>query len=154
MKGHPENTAELFAMAGLPAGARVIDFGAGDGSSGCQVCVDLEPRGENVLPLDFFSLPYPSGSFDGVLAQCSLFISGDPARALKEARRLLRPGGILMLSDVFFSDPELPGFRILKIRDKTELWREYYLEMLWKEDNVPHIKGKASYYLIAAEKTS
>ena len=152
MNSHPENTSELFEMAGLPDNARIIDLGAGDGSSGCSVCVDIAPRAENVIKADFFDLPFPDESFDAALSQCSFFISGNPQGALREAHRILKPGGKLLLSDVFLSEPELPGFRIIKMRDKTEDWRQYYLEMLWREENVPQVKGKVKYYLIVAEK--
>ena len=152
MNSHPENTEELFEMAALPLNARVIDLGAGDGCSGCDVCVDIAPRGANVIKADFLNLPFPDESFDAALSQCSFYTSGNPQRALSEARRVLKTGGKLLYSDVFFSEPELPGYKLLEIRDKTALWREYYLEMLWKEDNVPVIKGSAKYYLIIAEK--
>ena len=152
MNGHPETTSVLFKMAELPADVRIIDLGAGDGSSGCTVCVDINPRGENVIKADFFNLPYPDESFDAALSQCAFYISGNPGQALKEAHRVLKRGGKLLLSDVFFSKPVLDGFRILKMEDITPVWREYYIEMLWREDNVPQMKKGARYYLIVAEK--
>jgi SAM-dependent methyltransferase len=111
-----------------------------------------------VQPGDLLRAPFPDGSFDAVLSQCAFFVSGDQSGALKEAARLLRPGGRLLLSDVFFEDPlpllEKAGFRLLRREDLTAAWREYYLEALWREDapccEIP--RGKCSYWLLIAEK--
>ena len=165
MKGHPggpEHTRRMLALAGLPEGARVLDMGAGAGESvqlmrslGLDVVgIDLEPRGEAVERGDFLHAPYPDGSFDAVLSQCAFFVSGDQAGALREARRLLRPGGTLLLSDVFFEEPtallRAAGFEILKAEDMTHGWREYYLEALWRGEDcgceLP--RGRCCYWLL------
>ena len=159
MNRHPggkENTAKLFRAAKLPEDACVLDMGAGDGSSGCDICIDIEPCGDKVIKGDFLNLPFPDESFDGVLSECAFFISGDHMRAISEARRVLRPKGKLMLADVFFDQPVLPGFNVEFFEDITDEWKEYYLEALWSDENccgfenIPHRHPK--YYLIVASK--
>ena len=165
MNRHPggeEHTARLIMLAALPKGARVLDMGAGGGEAlrmmreaGFDaVGIDTEPRSDLVRKGDFLHTDFADESFDGVLSQCAFFLSGDPAGAAGEAHRLLKPGGVLMLSDVFFEEPELPGFRIRHREDMTALWREYYLEALWREeiDCGCFPKGKCRYWSIIAIK--
>ena len=165
MKGHPggpEHTRRMLALAGLSPGARVLDMGAGAGESvqlmrslGLDaVGIDLEPRGEAVERGDFLHAPYPDGSFDAVLSQCAFFVSGNRAGALREAHRLLRPGGLLLLSDVFFEEPTAllrsAGFAVTSTEDMTALWRAFYIDALWRDDSpcceLP--RGKCGYWLL------
>lgn len=169
MKGHPggaEHTRRLLALAALPRGASILDLGAGAGESvrllrelGFEACgLDLEPRSPLVEEGDLLRAPFPDGSFDAVLSECSFYVSGDVPGALREARRLLRPGGRLLLSDVEFTPlrplAEAAGFTVLREEDLTPLWREYYLEALWREEApccaLP--KGKCAYRLLIAER--
>ena len=165
MNRHPggeEHTRRLLELAALPEGARILDMGAGGGEAvrlmreaGFRATgMDRAPRSELVAEGDFLHTGYADGSFDGVLSQCAFFVSGDPSGAVREAHRLLKPGGILMLSDVFFDAPVLPGFRIRTEEDMTALWKEYILEALWREDAdcgcFP--RGKCRYLSIVAIK--
>ena len=169
MNAHPggeAHTRRMLELAGLPAGASVLDLGAGAGETvallrglGFQAAgVDLAPRSPLVAQGDLLHSAYPDGCFDAAVSQCAFFVSGDQPGALREAYRLLRPGGKLLLSDVFFEAP-LPlltaaGFTLLRAEDLTDAWREYYLEALWREDapccEIP--RGKSSYWLLIGRK--
>jgi ubiquinone/menaquinone biosynthesis C-methylase UbiE len=156
----------MLELAALPPGVRILDMGAGAGEtlallreSGFDaVGIDLSPRGNGVVQGDFLCLPYHAESFDTVLSQCAFFVSGDVSGALREAHRVLRPGGTLMLSDVFFEAPasvaEAAGFELLQLEDMTGTWQEYDLEALWREEDcgceIP--RGKCGYWLMISRK--
>ena len=168
MNRHPggvEHTRRMLALAerfGLPEGARILDMGAGAGETvrllreeGFKAAgIDLEPRSELVRTGDMHRTGFPDESFDAVVSQCAFFVSGDPEAAGREARRVLKPGGLLLLSDVFFDEPALPGFQILYREDMTPVWREYYIEALWRGDcsgcEIPG--GKSRYLAVVAKK--
>jgi SAM-dependent methyltransferase len=169
MNRHPggqAHTRRMLALAELSPGASVLDLGAGGGETlallrnlgYAAAGIDLLPRAETVEPGDLLRAPYPDGSFDAVVSECAFFVSGDRPAALREARRLLRPAGKLLLSDVFFEDPEPlledAGFAVLHAEDMTEAWREYYLEALWRGDTlcceIP--RGKCRYWILIGKK--
>ena len=169
MNAHPgggDNSRRLIELAALPQGASVLDMGAGAGETLALLRslgyaargIDLAPRGEGVERGDLLRAPYPDGSFDAVISECAFFVSGDQAGALREAHRLLKAGGRLLLADVFFAAPEpmlkSAGFEVLRIEDMTARWKEYYIEALWREETpfceLP--KGKASYFSLVGRK--
>ena len=170
MQGHPgglEHSRYLIELAFLPQGCRWLDMGAGDGE-GVRLLrelgyeaqgLDLCPRGSDVEPGDFLHTPWEAASFDGILSQCSFYVSGNVAGSLQEASRLLRKGGKLVFSDVtenvvqLLSDCRKAGFAVRHMEDMTEEWKTYYLEALWTQDNVCVPTGKkVSYVLFICER--
>ncbi|MGK7867274.1 ArsR/SmtB family transcription factor [Falsiroseomonas sp. E2-1-a20] len=54
----------------------------------------------SVRQADMYRLPLPNGGFDAVTLQMVLHYAEDPAAALAEAARVLRPGGLLVVVDM------------------------------------------------------
>ena len=78
-----------------------------------------------LLRLDAHSLPFASQSFDVVVLFEALYYLTDPARFIDEARRVLRPCGVLVLCS---ANRERPGFnpspfavRYFSLRELHEL---------------------------------
>lgn len=46
-------------------------------------------------------LPFPDGSFDAALMQCVFSLLDEPGQAAGEIARVLRPGGVLLLTDLY-----------------------------------------------------
>ncbi|GAB1691807.1 class I SAM-dependent methyltransferase [Krasilnikovia sp. M28-CT-15] len=106
---HP--AAALLDSAGVQAGVRLLDVGTGAGTVAALACsraaqvvaVDAEPSmlelarqqapaaeiRHAVLP----ALPFTDDAFDAAVANFVLNHVGDPAAALAELRRVVRPGG-------------------------------------------------------------
>ena len=169
MNAHPggeAHTRRMLELAGLPTGAAVLDMGAGAGETVALLRalgfraegIDLKPRSALVAQGDLLHSAYPDGGFDAVISQCAFFVSGDRSGALREANRVLRSGGLLLLSDLFFEAPvpllTASGFTVLHSEDVTPQWRDYYLEALWRGDApcCEKPKGKSSYWLLIGRK--
>lgn len=60
-------------------------------------------------------LPYVEGSYDTVLIAAALDHCADPAQVLKEAARVLRPGGMLLLIQGFESEPGTPAAQAVRL---------------------------------------
>jgi SAM-dependent methyltransferase len=107
-----------FGLAALLRLGDVLDVGSGDGAAACSLapycssltCVDtnarmIEAAAERLakfahakaLVADVHDLPFRAASFDVVLVFHTLTYAEDPARALEECARVLRPGGRLVL---------------------------------------------------------
>ncbi len=114
------NTPAFLAMLPPVNGFGGLDVGCGEGTNtrklarlGAKMCAvdvaptfirhareleEADPHGIDFRVGDGAALPFPDGSFDFVTAFMSLMDMPDQAQALREAHRVLRPGGFLQFS--------------------------------------------------------
>jgi len=113
-------TDRALQLCAFKAGDRVADIGCGFGatveylrrSHGLDA-VGIDPAAASLerglrlnpcLPLSpgfAEKLPFGPGTLDGVLTECSLSVIADKERALAEFCRVLRPGGKMVITDVY-----------------------------------------------------
>ena len=131
------------ALAELRPGETVLDLGSGGGIDVLLSARRVGPAGkaygldmtdemlalarenaraagaENVefLKGEIESIPLPGASVDVVISNCVINLSADKAAVLREAFRVLRPGGRFAVSDVVVRGPVPPA-----VRRSMELW--------------------------------
>lgn len=126
----------IIKRSAIKPGMRVLEVGCGSGSYTTSVARVVGPNGK-VYALDIqrkmldqlqmklvkpenrdirnieliqasaYELPFPEASFDLVYMITVLPEIPDPRKALLESKRVLKPGGILAVTE-FFPDPDYP----------------------------------------------
>ncbi len=115
-----------IALLALHPGERLVIIGCGTGADlpfvppGVEVlATDLTPAmlrqakaharpGIDFRTMDGMALDLPDGAFDAAILHMVLEVIADPVRCLREAARVLRPGGRLAVFDKFLSDGSRP----------------------------------------------
>lgn len=131
------------ALAELKAGETVLDLGSGGGIDVLLSARRVGPTGkaygldmtDEMLALaeknkqesgltnveflrgEIENIPLPDNSVDVIISNCVINLSGDKDRVLREAFRVLKPGGRFAVSDVVVRG-EVPA----EIRKSMELW--------------------------------
>jgi len=131
------------ALAELKPGETVLDLGAGGGIDVLLSARRVGPTGKafgldmtdemlaladenkrksgltnvHFLKGEIEDIPLPDGSVDVIISNCVINLSGDKDRVLKEAFRVLKPGGRFAVSDIVVRG-EVPQ----SIRKSVELW--------------------------------
>lgn len=131
---------DLIRRHGVPATGRILEVGAAHGVRtrlmaehfpdaevlGVDRSAELLEMARGQAPAlrnlsferaDLYDLPFEDGRFDFVYARLVFMHLTDPLRALQSLRRVLRPGGRLLIEDadrdcMFFepAPPSFPGF--------------------------------------------
>ncbi len=86
--------AGLFSFMAIQKGAQVIGVDAASGL--LELWRERNPN-NNCLEEDLENLPFSNNGFDVVTAFNSLQYAGDFENALSEAKRVLKPGGLLVI---------------------------------------------------------
>lgn len=134
------------ALASLKPGEVVLDLGSGGGidvllasrhvgASGFVYGLDmtdemLELARKNAqkvgltnakfLKGDIEAIPLPDASVDAIISNCVINLAPDKGRALREAFRVLRPGGRLAVSDIVI-DGDLAGLPVSESQIRAAL---------------------------------
>jgi arsenite methyltransferase len=180
--GGQRMTERLLQLAPLPSGARILEIGCGSGQTVLYLQnlgydatgIDKEAAWDNphIQNGDMLHLTFPQGSFDAVIAECSLSASGDASAALENAYQILKPGGQLFASDVFFPETDgkqaelwvgmiqQAGFDVIQMEDASAEVQAFFLQMIWEQGCLPeHWKRiaagrkKVGYFLICGRKS-
>ena len=119
-------TRRSVAGMALPPGAVIADLGCGTGSSALLIALEnelqvhgidrgasnierarqrqqesgIEPTRLRFQQGDMSKLPFQHGELDAIIAECTFSLMTDQQAVLNEFKRVLRPGGSLMISDM------------------------------------------------------
>ena len=125
--GGLELTRQAVQDAHFLPGATLLDAGCGLGTTvaelsrqgfsafGLERSAPMLKKAEAAYPGlafrlgDVCRIPWEKDTFDGIVCECTFSTVEDKATALKEMHRVLKPGGRLLLSDFYQTEPFAPN---------------------------------------------
>ncbi len=181
-------TNRILDYCAFPKYSRLLDVGCGNGATieflgqkglsnsfGLDISLEFALQAGDKNPWAGFTnasgdyLPFRSGSFDGVFAECSLSLINDRELALKDIHRVLDSSGLLALSDVYsraappktrLTDFPLKcclkgaldkdrlfrlfqgtGFSTILWEDHTDLLKDFMFQAIWRLGSVDRFWG-------------
>ena len=159
LRSHTQRTAEnsgAYLLPHLRAGMDILDVGCGPGTITCDLARIVAPgrvtgidRAPEVLAQasdlarergvdvrfeegDVYALAYGDATFDVVHAHQVLQHLADPVAALREMRRVLRPGGIVAVRDGDYS-----SFSWAPLDSHLDRWLAIYREVARRNGGEP-----------------
>jgi len=149
------------ALASLKEGEVVLDLGSGAGldvflaaervgRTGKVIGLDMTPEmiqkaNENAAELgvknvefrfgDIEDMPIGDESIDVIISNCVINLAPDKSKVFREAHRVLKPGGRLMVSDIV-TEGELPQ----ELREDVEAWAGCIAGALSEKDYLHSIR--------------
>ncbi len=164
--GGLELTERGCSLAGFRCGARLLDVGCGAGGTVRRLLelgfdargVEPDARLRSLCSAEGLPvaegraecIPFGDSLFDGVLFECSLSLASDKGMALREAFRVLVPGGSVLIQDLYRggSDPNGGGEHpndcaegALTIEDWNALLNEAGFETVVQEDHTRDLRA-------------
>jgi SAM-dependent methyltransferase len=127
-------TTEILTCCKPSPGCTVLDVGCGPGHTVALMSTVFGLRATGLDPSaamlakaacqtqdaiflqgEATAIPCKSHSFDMVISECVLSLTGDIEKSLREMSRVLRPGGLLLLTDIYCKQsglkPDLPNLQ-------------------------------------------
>jgi SAM-dependent methyltransferase len=158
---HSFGCGNPVALAGIQRGQTVLDIGSGAGIDVLLAARKVGPEG-HVIGLDMTAamieaakknaaeagatnvefrlgdaedMPVESGTVDWIISNCVINLAPDKAKVFREAYRVLRPGGRVLVSDIVTRD--LPD----QVRHSAEAWASCIAGALEEDDYLDDIRG-------------
>ncbi|MFC4908721.1 methyltransferase domain-containing protein [Actinomadura gamaensis] len=145
LPGASELRARSYQLLGIEPDAAVVDVGCGSGRAVAEMAergaravgVDSDQRMITVAGqrwpaggfrlADAYKLPFADGALQGYRAEKVFHVLDDPGRAVREARRVLAPGGRIVLIgqdwDTFIIDSDDPALTRTIVHARADLVR-------------------------------